>query len=149
MKKSFIVFLLMLTLLLSLSSCIRIGGAGDWTFDLPGGYSVMRANNLCIEVIQDRTTVIEGYIEAFCFGKTHVGVKRIPFDYLAQRHEDIEHVPTAYPDTEREYYLLDTASGSLYGPYTSEEFTARCEELTVTDLCDWISTDGWPDGAHD
>ena len=109
----------------------------------------MRVNNLCIEVIQDRTTVIEGYIEAFCFGKTHVGVKRIPFDYLAQRHEDIDHVPTAYPDTEREYYLLDTASGTVYGPYTAEELTARCEELTVTDLCDWISTDGWPDGAHD
>ncbi len=95
MKKTFIVSLLMLALLLSLSSCIRIGGAGDWTFDLPGGYTVMRANNLCIEVIKDRTTVIEEYIETFCFGKTHVGVKRIPFDFESGRHEDIDHVPTA------------------------------------------------------
>lgn len=147
MKRTAAILLTALLFLLSLSSCIRIGGAGDWTYDLPGGYSVVRVNSLCIELIKDRTIVIEGYIEAFCFGKTHVGVKRIPFDYLAQRHEDIDHVPTAYPDTEREYYLLDTASGSLYGPYTAEEFTARCEELTVTDLCDWISTDGWPDGA--
>ena len=148
MKKVLIVFLT-LVLLVSLSSCIRIGGAGDWTFDLPGGYTVIRANNLCIEVIKDRATVVGEYIEAFCFGETYVGVKRIPFDFESGRHEDIEHVPTAYPDTEREYYLLNTASGSLYGPYTAEEFTARCEELAVTDLCDWISTDGWPDGAHD
>ena len=149
MKRTAICFLLVFLLLLPLSSCIRIGGAGDWTFDLPGGYTVMRFNNLCIEVIKDGATVVGEYIEAFCFGETYVGVKRIPFDFESGRHEDIDHVPTAYPDTEREYYLLDTASGTVYGPYTSEEFTARCEELTVTDLCDWISTDGWPDGAHD
>lgn len=147
MKRTAAILLTALLLLLPLSSCIRIGGAGDWTFDLPGEYTVVRVNNLCIKVIKDRTTVIEGYIEAFCFGKTHVGVKRITFDFESGRHEDIDHVPTAYPDTEREYYLLDTASGTVYGPYTAEEFTARCEELTVTDLCDWISTDGWPDGA--
>ena len=149
MKRTAAILLTALLLLLSLSSCIRIGGAGDWTFDLPGGYTVMRFNNLCIKVIKDRATVVGEYIEAFCFGETYVGVKRIPFDFESGRHEDIDHVPTAYPDTEREYYLLDTASGSLYGPYTAEEFTDRCEELTVTDLCDWISTDGWPDGAHD
>jgi hypothetical protein len=149
MKRTAICFLLVFLLLLPLSSCIRIGGAGDWTFDLPGGYTVVRVNNLCIKVIKDRATVVGEYIEAFCFGETYVGVKRIPFDFESGRHEDIDHVPTAYPDTEREYYLLDTASGTLYGPYTAEEFTARCEELTVTDLCDWISTDGWPDGAHD
>ena len=149
MKRTAICFLLVFLLLLPLSSCIRIGGAGDWTFDLPGEYTVMRFNNLCIKVIKDGATVVGEYIEAFCFGETYVGVKRIPFDFESGRHEDIDHVPTVYPDTEREYYLLDTASGSLYGPYTSEEFTARCEELTVTDLCDWISTDGWPDGAHD
>ena len=147
MKRTAAILLTALLLLLSLSSCIRIGGAGDWTFDLPGGYTVMRFNNLCIKVIKDRATVVGEYIEAFCFGETYVGVKRIPFDFESGRHEDIDHVPTAYPDTEREYYLLDTASGTVYGPYTAEEFTARCEELTVTDLCDWISTDGWPDGA--
>ena len=149
MKRTAICFLLVFLLLLPLSSCIRIGGAGDWTFDLPGEYTVMRFNNLCIKVIQDGSTVVGEYIEAFCFGETYVGVKRIPFDFESGRHEDIDHVPTAYPDTEREYYLLDTASGTVYGPYTAEEFTARCEELTVTDLCDWSSTDGLPDGAHD
>ena len=149
MKRTAICFLLVFLLLLPLSSCIRIGGAGDWTFDLPGEYTVVRVNNLCIKVIQDRATVVGEYIEAFCFGETYVGVKRIPFDFESGRHEDIDHVPTAYPDTEREYYLLDTASGTLYGPYTAEEFTAECEKMAVTDLCDWISTDGWPDGAHD
>ncbi len=144
--------LIALSFLFPLSSCVHIGGAGDWTYDLPGGYAVMRVNKLCIELSKDGTTVIGEYTEAFCFGKTHVGLKRIPFDYVAyvaQRHEDIDHVPTAYPDAEREYYLIDTESGTPYGPYTAEGFTAECENLSVSDLCDWIATDGWPDGAHD
>lgn len=152
MKKTKIFFVSIALLICSLFLC-ACPGFSDWTYtDLPGGYQIWHINSDCITVVRvfsedsnDNESVIQEYVDAFCYNDTYIGIKRLPYDFDSDE----------YPDdvfemdfSNLEHYIIDASTHEVHGPYTEEEYAVRCEELGVGEMCDWIKTYPKPEGAH-
>lgn len=146
-KKIYTAAVILFLCTLLLCSC---AGVSDWTYsDLPGNYEIWRINSNTIVMVKrldeyTNDSAIDGYVDAFCCNDIYIGVKRLPFE----THSD------EYPDnvfemdfSNLEHYIINTTTDEIHGPYTEEEYEARCEELGVGKMCDWIKTYPKPDGA--
>lgn len=51
-------------------------------------------------------------------------------------------------DAEILYYLVDTSTDEVHGPYTLDEYEKCVEELEINDPSDWIKTVPRPEGAE-
>lgn len=126
--------------LLMMSSCTS--GRGDWAYELPNEYQVFMCNSHQIMIIGNENHVVEGvttntyvenYILEFCYDNQYVGAKRIvPADIL---HATTEEIYNNAPM----YYILDTLTGDVYGPFDEDSYLSSCKNLN-TQMCDWIST---------
>lgn len=123
MKSKTILAVILLMLTFSLTAC---AGAGDWTYDmLPGDYEVWRINSE--EKVLGRRDghalfhTIDESISEFCYNDSFIAVK-----------------------TADSYYVVRVKDDTVIGPLTEDEFNA----LHPGEMCDWISTDSMPDGAH-
>ena len=77
--------------------------------------------------------VIETYIHEFSYNEQYIAVKQFNPEKL-----DFENF-NSNDFSNPSYYLVDTVSTNVYGPYKSqEEFDFACEELNVVGLCEWI-----------
>ena len=144
MRCKIVVFFVLLFPIL-LSSCSE--GRGDWKYLLPNGYDVFMVNSETIVVrgpyhsitedgIEALTqTYVDNFVSAFCFNERYVGVQQLP------NYENL----SAYTAVSPHFYLLDTFSGTVFGPFESEDvFNAKCKDLQTGDFCDWITTDKNP-----
>lgn len=123
-----------------LSGCLG-PGTSDWSYALPNGYEIWRVNSRSIHCLKVKgsggTAVLDQYVSAFSYGQQYVGLQCVAVP------EDLnETIDTSDPT----YYLLDTSTGSVTGPYTQEEYAAETGELES--MCDWIPTRPAPEGAN-
>lgn len=139
------IFVIALTLLFVFSS----GGTGDWTYNnLPNNYVIVRFNsndiNFGLESSENSyQKIIDRYIVAFCFNSQYICLQRINMDSIPyDEHIDI----TKYSESDLEYYIVDSTSGSVYGPLSKTEFEANFSTLQITNICDWIKTTPKPKG---
>lgn len=153
-----IVFLLCSVLIvMGCASCV---GRGDWEYDLPNGYTIWHVNARKIILGKYQTTysvsyVIDNYIRAFQYNDCFVGVQGVVHEATAEEspHSDtpvhyIDAVEEKRPSYTLVYYLVDTETETTYGPYDESEYEAKCEELSITDLGEWIQTKPMPEGAY-
>ena len=134
-----IIILLLLCIAVSFSSC-----RPDWVYELPNDYCIFHNSTVynSLGKITDRykgcigaQTVVETYIHEFSYNEQYVAVKQ--FDPEKLDFENFNSNDFSNPT----YYLVDTISGNIYGPYKSqEEFDFACKELKVVGLGEWIST---------
>lgn len=131
-----IVFVAIL-LTISITAC---GGLGDWTFDdLPGeGYEITRFNGQDISLDKSGKTVIDRYIIAFCYDTKYIGVQRIP---IHTPYNEIFNVEDLDFST-LEYFLVDTQTDIIYGPCTQDEYANYLDEFNISEMTEWIVTDG-------
>ena len=119
-----------------------LGGSGDWAYtDLPGEYEIWRINGKNISLIKKTSeyggdNIVGPYIAAFCRDRRYIGLQRT--DGPAGDTQE---------DAAPEYYIVDSADGSVYGPFSSEEYAAQCEALGFRPD-DWIRTVPTPEGAE-
>ena len=121
-SKAFLITVLILSLFL-LSAC---AGAGDWVYDkLPGDYEIWRINSediaLGVNMDGGLERSIDGSVSEFCYNDSFIAVK-----------------------SDNDYYVVVVKKNTLVGPLSEEEFAA----LHPGTMCDWISTDSMPSGAH-
>lgn len=131
--------------IMMLSSC----GVSDWIYDLPNGYSIWRINVNDIALIKETDesskNALDRYILEFCYNDAFVGIKRLSIDEnVSYQDVNIENLDKSNPD----YYLVDTTSDFVLGPYTEEEYYIQIETLEIDDMCGWIKTVPRPKGVR-
>ena len=141
-----IIFLIVFSLLLIFSS----GGTGDWSYnDLPNNYAIVRFNsndiNFGIESGEnDYQKIVDRYIVAFCYNSQYICLQRINMDLIPyDEHIDLEH----YSESDFEYYIVDSISGTVDGPLSKTEFVNSLNLIPTTAMCDWIKTMPKPKNA--
>ncbi len=118
-----------------------LGGSGDWAYtDLPGEYEIWRINSEDVSLIKKTSDnggdyIVGPYIAAFCKDQRYIGLQRTEGP-AGDTQED------AAP----EYYIVDSADGAVYGPFSSGEYAAKCETLGFRPD-DWIRTVPTPEGV--
>lgn len=144
--KRILTVLCVLSLLVLLAGCFGLGGSGDWDYPLPNGYVVMRINAVDIILGQQEKTysvgeVIPRYVAGFSFNKRFVGVKRLPIEGgMDINYDEAMKLIENYDPESLEYYLVDTETDTVLGPFDAAGYAAACEESGVGDLGDWIET---------
>ena len=123
---------------------------GDWTYDLVGGYLIVRTNSVTISLgkyenvdLSTYKPAVDSYITCFAYNDNFIVIRKldVPDEY---DQEDILKM-----DFEQaKYFIVDVNTDDIYGPYDSEEeFQSQCENLNIGDLKDWIATYPAPEGA--
>lgn len=140
MKMSILASLMALTLLLT--GCPAMS---DWQYNnLPGEYSIWRINIQDIQLVKvngnSGDPVVGRYIIAFCYSDRYIGLQRIPLEREYDGVIDVENLDKSNP----EFYLIDAEIGSVFGPWTKEEYLDNITELGITEMCEWIFTDSKP-----
>ena len=142
-------YFILLSLMIVFFSCPACeSGRGDWKFQLPNDYLVYMSNSKNISVVGNEyhevdgimtTTYIESHILEFCYDDRYVAAKR----RVSTENQASNEVVSAHVV----YYLLDTKTGAVYGPYELEEYEAQLCLMDDITLCPWISTHTAPKGA--
>jgi hypothetical protein len=122
---------------------------GDWRYSLTCGYEILRTNStdICLgKKVRENNykTVIDSYITCFSYNDHYIAVRKldVPQDYKQNQILQMNFEEAAY-------YLVDSLTEQIYGPYNIwEDFDSKCEELGVDVLCDWINTYPAPEGAQ-
>ena len=122
---------------------------GDWEYDLIEDYSIWRINALDISLVKisdvgtHANPVIGSYITCFTFNNQFIAVRKLD-------------VPEGYDQDdifemnfdEAKYFIVDTETDEVYGPYESaEDFESGCKEIQTGDLGEWIDTYPAPKGS--
>lgn len=138
--------LLILGVMLVLAGC---PGYSDWAYDdLPGDYLIVRVNSK--HIVFEKGTfefsdrVINRQIIAFCYDARYICLKRVPVEGVDDTRFDPEKLDTSNP----EFYLIDSVTEHVYGPWTEEAFYKQVDHWGLTGLCEWIPTNPRPEGAH-
>lgn len=119
------------------------GGSGDWIYPLPNDYCVAHINNYDIRVNKSSDTmrhVIDRYIISFCYGTRYLGFQQIPIEEDIKTPSLVAQILKESNSTEYRYFLVDSETDEIYGPFELTSYNQKCDELGVTDLCDWINT---------
>ena len=134
-----IIILLLACITASFSSCVS-----DWLYELPNDYCIFNnaTNYNSLDKITHRNkgscraeVVVESYVHEFSYNEQYVAVKQ--FDPEKLDFENFNSNDFSTPT----YYLVDTISGNIYGPYKSQkEFETVCREFDVGNLSEWIVT---------
>jgi len=138
MKVIFLTLPMVLTLFLT--GCPAMS---DWEYDnLPGEYSIWKINDEDIQLVKvNGDPVVGRYIIAFCYNDRYIGLQRIPLEReYGSVVVDVETLDKSNP----EFYLIDAEIGSVFGPWTKEEYLDSITELGITEMCEWILTDSKP-----
>ena len=135
---------ILLVLSLMLCGCLSMtGGSGDWTYSLPNDYCVVHINNYDIRVDKTSDTmkhVIDRYIICFCYGTRYLGFQQIPIEEDIKTPSLVAQILKESNPSEYHYFLVDSKTDEIYGPFELTDYHQKCDELGVTDLCDWIKT---------
>ena len=141
------IFFFSIITLLFMFSC---GGTGDWTYnDLPNNYAIARFNskdiNFGVEHGENSyQKIVDRYIVAFCYDSRYICLQRINMDLIPNDEQiDIE----KYSESDLEYYIVDSISGTVHGPLSKTEFDDSLSLIQITDMCDWIKTIPKPENA--
>lgn len=119
---------------------------GDWSYDLVGDYSIVRVNSSMICLDTERMSVgivIDTYVTCFSYNDRFIAVRQldIPDGY---DQKDILQMDF----DEAKYFIVDSQTDAVYGAFfTEEQFQAKCDELGVGALGEWIDTYPAPEGA--
>ena len=153
-----VILLCVVMLCFFLSGCssllLSFGGNGDWDFALPNGYEIIRINGYDIILGKEMTEssssyVIERYVVAFSYADSYVGICRLPIPERAEL-QDIKQSLEKAQISDYLYYIVQTESDSILGPYTYEAYSEECSSLNKPELLHWIYTDDiHEDGSWD
>lgn len=129
--------LAVLSLSLLLSAC---SGTEDWEYDeLPGDYEVWRINSKDISLCQpseDGTTaqdIVGPYVDQIAFNERYIAAQQL-------RPMNSDDLKKSLDDWKRFYYLLDTDTGDLLGPFDEAAFQDACAKIDAEDFPQWIKT---------
>ncbi len=123
---------------------LGVGGAGDWTYDkLPGSYEIWRFNADNISLIKvngiDRTSgqkIIVSNVKAFYCDERFIAIKSSDEKAADQNQDDISM-----------YYIVDSVTQDIFGPFVFSEFCAQCKSHEFAQG-EWIQTEPKPSGAY-
>ena len=126
-------------LVLTLTGC---PGLSDWEYnDLPGNYSIIKVNSQDIQFGKryagSYSMLIDRYVVKFCNDSQYVGLQRIPINTPYDERFDIAELQDVKP----EYYLIDSATDTIYGPWSENEYYDYVEQHNILKNCQWVSTD--------
>ena len=121
--------------LLLLTAC---PGQNDWEYDnLPGDYSITKLNSQDVSFCsKDGQRLIDRYITAFCYNSQFIGLQRVPINTPYNELFDSK----IWDDSKPEYYLIDTATDAIYGPWSVDNYYKEIEKYGISEMCEWIAT---------
>lgn len=122
----------------------------DWTIDLISGYSIVKVNSHCIVLGHKESPEHPGYsnviscyfVTAYKIQGTHIAIEGIPTqgDSISDQELASEIL---------NYYLVDTVSGDIAGPYkTKEAFAEFCTSLNLDVNEEWIKAKESPNRVY-
>lgn len=143
--KRILTVLCVLSLLVLLAGCFGLGGSGDWDYPLPNDYVISRMNAVDIQLVKMRTeysghSIIPRFITEFAYNDRYVGLERLPLDDGFRSVEELNRLLKTRTAEDCEYYLVDTETDTVLGPFDAAGFAAACEESGAGDLGEWIET---------
>lgn len=151
-KQNGIKLLLIIILLLVIFACVFVSivvlltgssGLGDWAYEeLPNNYEVWRINSQDIVVgkASDNDSFevkIDRFVLEFSYNDRFIGVKQFPLEQDYDIAIDVKEFDTSDLD----YYIIDSITDTVYGPYSYYEYENKCDELKVGTMREWMKTD--------
>ena len=124
-------------------------GVNDWHYALPNDYEIVHISPSDIVCVTKKTGysnvfVVERQVIEFCFNERYVGLKRaLPLVDASNPEQYSREFDVSNP----EYYLVDTMSDDVFGPFDKEMYIMEIEKMQLSNMCEWISTSSAPDGA--
>lgn len=118
-----------------LGGCIGPGMTG-YTIKLPGDYAVIAGSPNEVDIrptnktLDYNTPYIPEKVVAIAFDHRYVLAKRFPV-IVDKRDKGYE---KTVDESNSCYYILDTATPELYGPFNLEEFNKKKKELKIDDV---------------
>ena len=126
--------LLKFVLVLSAISIICGGCNFNPGIELVNGYTIIEEKGeWCVLNREDGSAcgMPNFYITAYIEHDEYILLKGIPTAYLWIDE-------TEKDSSEREYYIVDTNSDQIYGPFESElQFNYKCDELSISPELNW------------
>lgn len=148
--KRFAALFLIISISLLFSSCMLLHlvlpddpGSRDWKCVLINNYQIaeLSAGKIILGKIDDEgigEIVIEPCVIAYCVNEKYIGIQQKEYSDSQQAVEE-----SISPD----YYLVDTVSNDVFGPYTQYEYEQKCTELDIYGMGEWIPTSPRPEDA--
>ena len=143
--KRIVAFLVVVIFVFLCCSCdVGIGpGMNDWHYILPNEYEIIHISPSDIVCVTRKpgysnAFVVERQVTEFCFNERYIGLKRA---------RPLEDSPREFDVANPEYYLVDTMSGDVGGPFDEEMYIMEIDKLQIDNMYKWISTSPAPDGA--
>ncbi len=152
-KRAILLLVLILAVVLFVSSCAAMS---DWIYkDLPAEYEVWRCNACSIILCKSTgdytaSDVIPYYLKAFCDDGRYIGAKTLN----REQGEDESHdsfsafIHETSTDADCLWYLVDSETDDIFGPYTQEEYEAQLHLFGIDNMGEWINTSPRPKGAQ-
>lgn len=140
---------LLLVIVFAITGC----GLSDWTYEMIGGYEIIRCNSEDILLRNDRemiypssSLVIPNYrVTDFCFNDRYIGLRTIRYKDVWTDEQDFPEVENGIPIGGQAFYLVDTFSDEVCGPFADKKtYDAKCVEWGTGDMGIWRSTDKEP-----
>lgn len=117
-------------------------GRGDWTLDLYKGYAISRINSNEILLIHKEnpndsggSIVVQNYfVTAYQLHEPYICLEGICTKKIAASEDELN-------DQVLSYYIVDTSSGKVIGPFESyHDFEVCCTSLTLEIRNEWTKT---------
>lgn len=120
-------------------------GRGDWYMDIVNGYRLDRINRHQITLVLEQpdtasnSIVVDNFFVSYIgFNERYIGLIGIPTESRSASDEEIEH---AQNKEYANYYLIDTQSSKVMGPFESEsEYLKQCDSCKTGTMGEWFST---------
>ncbi len=140
-----IFILILFPIVITACSSEKFTMTGDWKYDkLPNNYEVWRINSASIVIGKKDGEnsikhILQEYVLEFCYNNTFIGVKTLTYNEKLYSASEI--------NSNIKYYLINTETDILYGPYNKNGYEEQCNAINAVDLCGWIKTTPKPEGA--
>ena len=127
-------------IVLLLASVLMFTSCGDEPLMIGPGYSDYFIINGFMEnydstgnpqIVKDgaiQKIYIDGYVGAYRHDDRYIVA--LQYDKINSRDEMVNR-------SNGRFFILDTKTGTVYGPYNSEEYHVKREELNITELSEW------------
>lgn len=113
-----------LAIIVLCASLFLTGCRGDWSYELPNDYDIVRINGHCIQLSKKDffdggdfvwSTVIENYyVKAFCVTENYILTAGVETKEQFAEDEEIEF-------GELRYYMVDYNTDEIKGPFSGED----------------------------
>ena len=120
----------------------------DWIYVVADEYEIINCHSgsVVLHKINGVGTILDACIVSFSYNDSYILMKRLS---VSEWDDSVAFDEYHKANEEKiEFFIFCFDDENLYGPYTTEEFNKKCNEINVGETPEWIETSAKPKGAY-